>query len=94
MTTRGTFLAITLLVFGWVGILIGVTLLSDDAPAALVLFPGQDFLVDIPEDVAVLAATPFSVTLASDDADLAFQLYQHGAWLVLPAGLQGCASRL
>lgn len=92
MTIRGTVLAITLLLFGWVGTLVGVTLLSDDAPAALVVFPSQDFLKRMPEDVAMLSATPFSVTLASDDADLALQLYQNGALLVLPAGLQGCFS--
>lgn len=93
MTTRGTVLAVTLLLFGWIGILTGVTLISDDAPAVLVLFPRQDLLSRLPEDVAVLRATPYSVTLASDQADLSFKLYQSGALMVLPSGLQSCFSR-
>ncbi|MBO9395838.1 hypothetical protein J7400_04035 [Shimia sp. R9_2] len=91
MTTRSVLLSLVLLLFGWLGILGAVTLLTDDAPAALVVFPSQDFLERMPKDVAILSASPFSVTLASENAGLAIQLYQKGAWLVLPAGLQGCS---
>lgn len=94
MTIKAALLAIPLLLMGWVGVLAGLTLLSDDAPAALVLFPSQDFLAQMPEGAAMLAATPISVTLASDNSNFALQLYKNGAWLVLPAGLRGCTARL
>lgn len=93
MTIKGIVIVVSLFVFGWVTILAGITLFTDDAPAALVMFPSQDFLEQMPEDAAVLSATSFTVTLASDDTDLARRLYQKGAWLVLPAGLRGCFSR-
>ncbi len=94
MTIKSTVLSVILPLVGWVGILAGVNILSDEAPAALVLFPDQDFLAQMPEDISVLAATPFSVTVASEDAGLARELYRKGALLVLPAGLPGCVSRL
>lgn len=91
MTIRGSICGVLVVLAGWIGILAGVTLLKDDAPAALVMFPTQDFLADMPSGVAILDATSISVTLASDDQDLALQLYRQGARLVLPAGLSGCS---
>ena len=93
MTIKGAAFSIMMLVFGWLGILVGVTLISDEAPSVMVMFPSQDFLESMPDNIALLSATEFSVTLTSDEADLASRLYQSGAWLVLPAGLQGCFSR-
>ena len=94
MTIKSTLLTLAFLLTGWVAVLAGVTLLSDDAPAALVLFPSQTLLAHLSEDVALVSVTPFSVTLTSETPDLALQLYQSGAWLVLPAGLEGCGTRL
>lgn len=93
MTIRTTAIAIIVVVVGWLGVLVGVTLISDDAPSVLVVFPSQEFLAHIPENVAILSETAYSVTLTSDDTDLARRLYQNGARLVLPAGLEGCFSR-
>ena len=94
MTIRGTVCAVTFVLFGWVAILMGVTVLSDDAPAALVIFPSQEFLARMPDGVGIVSASPISVTVASENADLALQLYRTGAWFVLPAGLTGCFARL
>jgi hypothetical protein len=87
-------LALLLLALGWASVLVGVMAVSDAAPAALVLFPSAAFLAELPSDAVILSATPFSITLASGDAELARGLYSQGAWLVLPSGLTGCSVKL
>ncbi len=77
----------------WFGLLVGVTRFSDAAPAALVLFPGKNLLSHLPQGVAVTGRTTFSVTLRSTNPALAERLYRAGAWVVLPAGLDGCLTR-
>ena len=94
MTIKVAAFSIMMLGLGWLGLLVGVTLISDAAPSVLVMFPSHDFLEKLPDSIALLSATSLSVTLTSDDADLAYRLYESGAWLVLPAGLQSCFSRL
>jgi hypothetical protein len=42
-----------------------------------------------PADAAILGMNRFTVTLANRP-ELAAELYDAGAWLVLPAGLTGC----
>ncbi|WP_147127414.1 hypothetical protein [Shimia ponticola] len=78
------------MVVGWLGLLVGVTLISDAAPAVLVLFPNDDLISTMAADVAILDATRFSVTLASTEGDLARRLYQNGSFIVLPARMTGC----
>lgn len=90
MTIRTVLIALPLLALGWLGVLLTVMLVSDAAPAAVVLFPPQDFLDRLPAGTAILAATPASVTLAGNAPDFAKALYRQGARLVLPAGLPGC----
>ncbi len=90
MTTRRIALALPLLFVGWIAVMAVVMRVSDVAPAAVVLLPPGDFTARLPEDVAILAATPVSLTLQSDGTDFAARLYAAGAWLVLPAGLTGC----
>ncbi|MEM6305860.1 MAG: hypothetical protein AAF744_14165 [Pseudomonadota bacterium] len=68
-----------------------VMVLSDDAPAAVVMFPSAAFLETLPGDVAITGQTAISVTLYSDAPNLAAALYAAGAPLVLPSGLKGCA---
>ena len=75
----------------WLGTLAGVMALDDSAPAALVLMPTQSFLNNLPADAAILSQNAISITLAAD-TPLPHRLYDAGAWLVLPAGLSGCAS--
>ena len=72
---------------GWIAVLAAVMVMSDDAPAALVLFPDGAFLAALPDDVSITGRNAISVTLTGDAATL----YRAGAWLVLPAGLLGCA---
>lgn len=76
---------------GWVAVLAGVMVTTDASPAALVLFPSQDFLNDLPEGAAIMGKTWYSVTLADPQDGFAQSLYQAGALLVLPSGLQGCS---
>ena len=73
-------------------VLAGVMFTSSAAPTALVLFPKDGFLRDLPEEIAILSATSRSLTLVSLRSDFTQTLYQAGALLVLPAGLSGCAT--
>lgn len=85
------FLAGAIIIAGWIAVLAGVMVLSDDAPAALVMFPNTAFFDALPEDVSITSQNAMSVTVAGDAAGFAPMLYKSGAWLVLPAGLLGCA---
>ena len=78
-------------VTGWIAVLAAVMVLSDDAPAAVVLFPDASFLEALPKGIAITGRTAFSVTLSSEAPHFARALYAAGALLVLPAGLLGCA---
>jgi len=90
MITR-LILALCAVFAGWIALLAVVMVVSDDAPAALVLFPAADLIDRLPAGVAITARTGLSVTLAADTPGLAAALYRAGAVLVLPAGLLGCA---
>ena len=76
---------------GWIAVLASVMVLSDRAPAAVVMLPDAAFLAALPEDVAIVAQNAVSVTVIGARADVAARLYGAGAWLVLPSGLRGCA---
>ena len=78
-------------VAGWIGVLAGVMLATEQAPAALVMFPDAAFMKALPKGVAILSQNAVSVTLNSEMPDFGMALYRAGAILVLPAGLLGCA---
>lgn len=90
MTIRSVLLALPLLFLGWLSVLLTVAMLTDEAPAYVVIFPGKAFLRDLPEDASVIAVSRLTVTLTSDASGFARSLYGSGAWIVLPAGLPGC----
>ena len=90
MTIRAVFMAAPFVLTGWIGVLTVVALVSDAAPAHVVLFPSKILLENIPESSSILATSIASVTLTSDETGFASALYKNGAWLVLPAGLPGC----
>lgn len=90
---RSTLLAVPMLLLGWLAVLAATTLLTDTAPAHLVLFPTKAFLANLPPQTAIIAASAFTISLGSESEGAARSLYQQGAWLVLPAGLPGCAPR-
>ena len=81
--------ALPLLLLGWIGTLALVMRLGGDAPAALVMFPPEGLVRQLPVGVAVVSAGPVSLTLRGGDG-LVAALYSLGAPLVLPAGLTGC----
>jgi hypothetical protein len=89
MTIRRLAIALPLVLAGWIGVMALVMLASDAAPAAVVVFPADDFLERMPEG-AVISRTRFTLTVRSDTPGLGRALYRAGALLVLPAGLTGC----
>ena len=84
-------LGLTCLAAGWIAVLAGTMAWSDAAPAAFVPFPSAEFLAALPEHVAIAGDTDLGIILFSVEAELVSQLYDVGAWLVLPAGLNGCS---
>jgi hypothetical protein len=81
--------ALPLVLIGWIGTLALVMRLGGDAPAALVMFPPEGFIRQLPDGVSIVSAGPVSVTLRGGEG-LVAALYSLGAPLVLPAGLTGC----
>jgi hypothetical protein len=93
MTIRSALLTVPMALLGWLVVLTATTLLTDAAPAHVVLFPTKAFLANLPPQTAIIAASAFTISLGSEGEGAARSLYQKGAWLVLPAGLPGCAPR-
>lgn len=83
-------LALPVVIVAWIGILALVMRLGGDAPAAFVPFPPSDFAAALPAEVAITGRSAISLTLRSEAENLPAQLYEAGAWLVLPAGLEAC----
>lgn len=90
MTIKGLAFGLVGMVAGWLGVLVAVGLLSDAAPAQVVVAPSARFMATLPEGVAIMDRGALSVTLESEAPNLALRLYAAGARLVLPAGLPGC----
>jgi hypothetical protein len=90
MTISRIVWAVPLVLAGWIAVLAGVMALSDAAPGAVVVWPSQNLIANLPGGVAILGHSAVSLTLASDAPGLGRALYGAGAWLVLPAGLTGC----
>ena len=74
----------------WIAVLALVLRFTGDAPAALVVFPSDAFLQNLPSGIAILDASSFTVSLIGITPNFVADLYASGAWLVLPAGLTGC----
>ena len=91
MTTR-LLLLLPVIAAGWLGLLASVMALTDDAPAAIVLFPSAGFLDALPAGIAIVSESALTVTLASTTPGLTAALYRAGARVVLPAGLAGCSA--
>ncbi len=90
MTIRRLLIALPILFVGWIATLAVVMRAGGEAPAAFVPFPPASLIANLPADVAVTGRSPISLTLRSGGADLTAQIYDAGAWLVLPAGLEAC----
>lgn len=90
MTIKRLLFALPLLIAGWIGTLAAVMAMGGAAPAAFVPFPSAALIENLPQDIAITGRSPISLTLRSAADDLPARLYQSGAWLVLPAGLEAC----
>lgn len=90
MTIRGLLYTLPIAVAGWLLTLMSVSLLTDEAPAQVVVFPSESFMQSLPADVAILGSNDISVTLTAPRTSFAASLYRSGARIVLPAGLPGC----
>ena len=90
MTIRSWALSFGTVVIGWLALQMMVMRFTDAAPGAIVLFPADNFVTQLPDNVAVVSAGSNWVSVRSDTPDFAQKLYFAGAWIVLPAGLPGC----
>lgn len=90
MTIKRLLLALPLVFLGWIATLAIVMRAGGEAPAAFIPFPPAALIENLPADVAITGRSHISLTLRSDAEDLPARLYQSGAWLVLPAGLEAC----
>lgn len=90
MTIRAIFIALPLMLVGWLSIILSVSYFSDEAPAQVVMFPQPQFISNLPREVKIMGSNSWSITLSSSSPDFAKSLYAKGARLVLPAGLPGC----
>jgi hypothetical protein len=93
MTTNQISFAFCAALCVWFTVMIAVTLLPNAAPAALVVFPSEQFIDALPSDFRIIDHSRISVTVASNQNDPA-SLYALGALIVLPAGLTGCIPKL
>ncbi|MEX3015958.1 hypothetical protein [Gymnodinialimonas hymeniacidonis] len=86
-------IALPVVLIGWIAILALVMRLGGEAPAAFVPFPPAGLISALPENVTITGRSPISLTLRSEADNLPAQLYEAGAYLVLPAGLEACIPR-
>ena len=87
--TKRIALAVPIVLIAWIAIMAAVMRFSDAAPAAVVPFPNKSLLAALPGDSGILGLHRFALTVANRPG-MARDLYDKGAWLVLPAGLTGC----
>lgn len=91
---RGVWAEVFLALIAWIALLAGISLLTDQAPARLVIFPSKAFLENLSPEAKLVDLGRWSVTLASEERQLTWALYAQGALLVLPARLPGCGRTL
>lgn len=90
MTIRTWVLALFLVGAGWFATLLTVMVATDAAPGAIVLWPEDDFVSNLPEGSAVVGVGAYWVAVRGNSQNLGLALYRAGGLIVLPAGLPGC----
>ena len=75
---------------GWLATLALVMVFTDAAPGAIVIFPSDGFIQNLPENAAIAGGGTGWIAIRADTPGLGLTLYRAGALLVLPAGLPGC----
>lgn len=87
---RRLILALPFLFVGWIATLAIVLRLGGEAPGVFVPFPPEGLVAALPDGISITGSSPISVTLQGGGAGFVHQVYEAGAWLVLPAGLEAC----
>ena len=90
MTIRSLAITLPLVIAGWVTTLMTTGLLSDEAPAQLVLFPSAQLINSLPPETSIVDHGAWSITVTSKQSGFAKLLFERGAFFVLPSGLSGC----
>ena len=90
MTIKTWVLALLGVAAGWLATVMTVMLISDAAPGAIVMFPSDDFVSNLPDGAAVVGGGDMWLAIRSDTPGLGAALYRAGGRVVLPAGLPGC----
>ena len=90
MTTGSWIFSFSLVILSWSALQTVVMLFTDTAPGAIALFPANDFMAHLPDDVSVVGTGVNRISVRSGAADLGPKLYSAGALIVLPAGLPEC----
>ena len=65
-------------------------LLTNVAPAALVIVSDTSILTSLSRDIKLVRSGDHTLVMTSDQPDYVMQLYAAGAWLVLPSLRNGC----
>lgn len=90
MTIKVWVLSFAAAIVGWFGSLVLIMLLPDAAPGAVVYFPTDEFVAQLPDNIAIVGAGRNWISVQSDTSNLGLKLYSAGALIVLPADLSGC----
>ena len=81
---------LVLIAAGWFVFMAGFMLVSEAAPAALVIAPRAGFLDNAPRDTQLMRGGETVLVVAPGRDGYVRRLYASGAWLVLPALRNGC----
>ena len=65
-------------------------LLTNVAPAALVIVSDTSILTSLSRDIKLVRSGEHTLVMTSDQPDYVSKLYAAGAWLVLPSLRNGC----
>lgn len=84
------FSIISVIAAAWLALSASVMWATDAAPGALVFFPSNQLMSNLPDETAITGGSSIMVTFSSSEPHLTRKLYAAGAWLVLPASLTGC----
>ena len=81
---------LTGIVAGWIGSMAAIMWLTEVAPASIVLVSDVRMLASLPLDIKLVRGGKHTLILTSKKSGYVKDLYNAGAWLVLPSLRNGC----